>query len=551
MKKTSKLISVLLIFILSVCCFATLFGCGAKTFTEKLSSTKLPDVVPSIDDGYVDMQKFIAQSTTNDKYNVGVIECPYYEVTYSGKANGTVYSYSVPLYNQELHSFGYLEVSRDMLPVTVTLTSVYKGWTISSCRVLPQKYGIEPNVTGGKVTFTINDITSYTLVFNDPEVEFLRPYTLYVKEYEEIDVPSGYELIEYKPGIHYVDRIVNDDTKTSVKSNTFIYLHAGAYLIGKTPDLYTESHNTNSHGNEAWGGFIYSPAGGENIIVKGHGIIDLTALPLHARTPIEINSNNNLTIEGITIINSCAFTLSIRDSVNVKVKDIILMGYKTNSDGIAIINSKDVTVENCFVRSGDDLIEVKAMSKSASNSGTGGSNILFKNVQAWAVKTRCFGFIQESEMDVSGVTYEDCSVIYHDADFTMTDSFTSMGAFVVIVGDTSTISNITFKNCDAYYASKYLINVVLADNYWTYNSCTGKIKTIIFDGMKFNDWGNGIQLVNSKNTNPNAADLSDIQFNNIEVAGEKVTDFNVLLSHINFVGVADRNCISYFNGARV
>jgi len=44
----------------------------------------------------------------------------------------------------------------------------------------------------------------------------------------------------------------------------------------------------------------------------------------------------------------------------VTVKNVKLLGYRANSDGIDICNSRDVTVDGCFIRTLDDLIVVKS-----------------------------------------------------------------------------------------------------------------------------------------------------------------------------------------------
>lgn len=41
------------------------------------------------------------------------------------------------------------------------------------------------------------------------------------------------------------------------------------------------------------------------------------------------------------------------------VTNVKLLGYRANSDGIDICNSRNVTVQGCFVRTLDDLIVVK------------------------------------------------------------------------------------------------------------------------------------------------------------------------------------------------
>lgn len=529
MKKHCKFLTIFLIVVLSACCLVTGVGCGSQTFSGIAKSVELPESVPSVEDGEIELTRFIQATKHNNDVMDGLIESPYYEVTFNGV--NEVFSYATPLYcSSSLFSFGYIEATEDMFPLTITITAKGDKDSLTYAKVIPEKLGVKTTVAGGKVSFTINSFDYYTVLFDeDPDKEFVDTYTLMVREYEELEVPSGYNLIEYGPGIHYVDRIkTNAD---GIDGNTMIYLHSGAYLVCNQPDLYTEKSWIDVHGYRDWAPFIKA-SGVSNIIIKGHGVIDMSNLTLHARTPVHLTSCKNVLVEGITIINSQSFTIHIQDCVGVEVRDVILLGYRVNSDGIVPINSRDVLIENCFVKSGDDLCEVKASSGTAPTSQTGGSNITYRHCQAWAEKTRCFGFIQETEMDVDGILYEDCSALYQDAKWD-----DAMGAFLVCVGDHSTVQNVKFVNCDAYHVNGYVINLCLGDNQWTTNTtdgCRGEIHNVTFENFNFyskyleranaeNGQLTAIQLKNKKTVvESNAADFTGIVFTNIVMDGNKM-----------------------------
>ncbi len=521
MTKNKRLISLVLIVIFAFC-FLT-FGCAGATGDfgnyKPISaplSVKFPDTIKSVDSGFVNLEKFKAQSLTNDANIQGVIVCPYYTVTYN---NGEkLYSYSVPSVSSELHSFGYIEATEDMFPITVTISANY---AVNRAVVIPEKLGVMPTVESNKVTLTINSFDYYTVLFNG-KFNFDRPYTIFVREYEQIEVPDGYKLIEYEPGIHYIDRIPMPESKTMV------YLHTGAYLIAKQPSVTNEKNTTDTFGMTVWNGVFYS-VGQSDLIIKGNGVLDLSNLTWHARCPINFSSCSNILIDGITIIDSSSWTLFMADCKDMVIRDVILLGYRTNSDGIVITCCKNVLVENCFVRSGDDLIEVKATLPTAHNSQTGGSNIIFRHCQAWAEKTRCFGFIQESELDVDGVLYEDCSALYQDATW---DS--AMGTFLVIVGDGSNIKNVKFKDCDAYYVEGYVMNVSLGKNQWTITNEMGTISGISFENIKYYSYydeldtsvkNKGIRLQNTKE-NGTENDYHDISFKNLIQDGMAVSEWS-------------------------
>lgn len=513
-----------------------------KKLTAK--SIELPQNVISITKKE-ELSEFISNTKHDNGVNNGIIQSPFFNVTFN---DDKVFSYSVPLYcTQSLFSFGYIEVQKKDFPVKITITAKNGLPPLSFAKIIPLKSGITPSVKNGKVDFTVNSFGYYTVLFSeDTDKEFVNTYTLIVKERKTIKIPKGYDLIEYNAGIHYVDRITND--KNGIKSNTVIYLHSGAYVVCKQPDNKEKSF-IDGVNCKTWAPFI-NVSNAKNVIIAGSGVIDASNLSLHARTPIMINSSCKVIIDGITIINSPSWTIYVLNSKNIKIQNVIMLGYRINSDGIVPCNCKNVFVKNCFAKSGDDLFQAKAQSPAAPLTHTGGKNVYYKNCQGWAEKTRCFGFIQETEMDVNGVFFKDCSVIYHDAVWER-----AMGAFVVCVGDRSTVKNVKFTNCDAYRTEGYVINVYLGDNQWTTNKkqgCLGKIHGVKFKNIYFNsknlklkhseqDSVVAVLLKNKKTVaKSNPKDFKNIVIKNLFMDGKKV-DKNRFDRLTEYEGKIDKN----------
>lgn len=534
-RKNNAILSIVLssILILLMLCSIAMIGCAKEnkdtTKAEVGYSMKLPDIVKEVgEDSFVDYTSFTQQSLTSGANLDGIIVCPYYNVRvmYANGTKSSVFSYSVPTVNSEIHSFGYIEATADMLPLTVTIEAQYN---VSSAFVIPEKFGITPVVDDNKVSFAVKSFDDYNVLFNG-KFNFSLPYTVFVREYETIDVPHGYNLIEYKAGIHYVDYV-------DIESNTMVYLHSGAYLIAKQPDLYTEQNSINTQGNHQWKAF-FRAENKENIIIKGCGVVDFSNLDLHARHPLQMTGCTNVKVSGVTFINGPLWQMHFVDCKYVTVENVKLFGYRINSDGIAVCNSKKVRVQNCWIRSGDDLFEVKATKSSAPNSQTGGESIVFRHNQAWAEKTRSFGFIQESLMDVDGVLFEDCSSLLQVA--TMYDA---MGAFLVIVGDTSTVKNVTFKNCDSYYCQGFVMNVAVGPNFWSEGDYWGRIENITFSGISYyNDFSNydvvlAQDIVLSNNTQGVNISNKDMRANGTGQLGSSENVKNIVFENIVQDGV--------------
>lgn len=456
------------------CAFA---GCnsGEKATSYSAGSMKLPDVIESVD---LDSESsFVKYSDFKDRYLSvegspdGIIECPHYEVSVTDKngENFEVYSYSVSAVHSDVHSFGYFDCEESNFPLTVAIKT--RKHT-EKAFVIPEKFGITPKVENDVVSFTVNSFDDYNVLFNG-KFDIDLPYTLFVRKIARYSAPAGYRVVDYDgsdgiltvkshtvlnfpAGIHYVDAMI-------FESDSEVHLETGALIIAKQPDFYTEAHVTNSSGNENWQAF-FRAEGVKNVSVTGYGVVDFSELYVHARHPLNFQTSENLKVEGITITGAGAWNLLFTDCINVAVNGVKIFGYKINSDGIALCNTKNGTVENSWIRSGDDLFEVKATKGSAPLSGVGGKDIVFRHNQAWADKTRSFGFIQETEMDVSDILFEDCSSLFQAATWDE-----AMGAFLVIVGDGHEVKNVTFRNCDSYYCIGYAVNVSVGPNQWTFS----------------------------------------------------------------------------------
>lgn len=69
--------------------------------------------------------------------------------------------------------------------------------------------------------------------------------------------------------------------------------------------------------------------------------------------------SKNVKIVGISVLDPTGWTINIRNSDNVLIKDVNIISARSNGDGITIQSSSNVMIEGCFVRSSDDSIVIK------------------------------------------------------------------------------------------------------------------------------------------------------------------------------------------------
>ena len=386
---------------------------------------------------------------------------PYYTLQVNGES---VPVYATPVYIGSkggygaIHSFAVLEITGSpTLKVEATKTDKAP----SDAVVLPESRGIKATLSGKTASMTLKEIGNYTLLVDNASQE--TALTVFVRQArnEEAEIAAYKQrygenrVLVYEPGVHYVDYI------DIPLGNYVVYLRTGALLLAKHKfDITDDASEKAAYEEETVGkqgiGLSRFPFinchNKTNVTITGGGTIDFSALDWHERRGIFITQTTGLTVEGITLINAPEWTVTTYRCTDVTIRDLIIFGYKTNSDGIAICNSKQAAVTNCFARSGDDLFEVK---------GLGGvstavvDDVTFTDCVAWGGKARCFGVIGEVNLPVSNVTFRDCAILYRDA----TWDNERLGGLVVIVEEKGApVSHITFENIEIFRDEGRAIN---------------------------------------------------------------------------------------------
>ena len=335
-------------------------------------------------------------------------------------------------------------------PVRVTVTCPGQ---VSSARILPSSLGIAPVVEGRAVSFRLPVPRHVTLEVDDDWVGSLHVFANPPET--GVPAPDDPDVIYYGPGIHEVHRVVVGDGKT-------VYVAAGAVVrCGVGPG---EDHSISSYS----GLRNYAPAfelRGRNITFRGRGIIDSSACPTHARNPLMVRGQD-IAIEGVILRDSSTWTIPVRQSDRVTVRNVKLLGYRANSDGIDVCNSRDVTIEDCFIRTLDDLIVVKA------DKGAGPvRRITARRCVLWNEVAHALSVGAELRDDVDGVLFEDCDVIRDKGrEWTLR----------VYHCDAAQVANVVFRNIRIEETRK-LISLWIGKASWTRDAERGHIRGVTFE----------------------------------------------------------------------
>jgi polygalacturonase len=305
-------------------------------------------------------------------------------------------------------------------------------------------------------------------------------------------------VIYFGPGIHDITNVV-------VRDNQTVYIAGGAIvrgIIGEHEKFSISSYSGLKN---------YAPTfslRGTNITFRGRGILDGSLSTTHARNLLHVRGTD-IRLEGVILRDSSTWTIPIRQSERVRVDNLKLLGYRANSDGIDICNSRDVTVENCFIRTLDDLIVIKT------DKGQGKChNILAEKCVLWNEVAHALSVGAELREDVDDVVFRDCDII-HD--------FGREWTLRVYHCDAARISNIRFENL-CIEQSPRLISLWIDKAVWTRDAERGHVDNVLFKNIQARAAPLRVEL---KGYNE-AHLVENAQFENVTVNGRplKMADIN-------------------------
>jgi hypothetical protein len=314
---------------------------------------------------------------------------------------------------------------------------------ITSIKFLPSSSGIVPRVMGNNVAFTLSKPGQFVLEINGDTVHCLQ---IFANPWDS-DVPNANDpnVIYYGPGLHQV-------TSVKVPSGKTVYIAAGAVIYGMpgSPD-----------------GPIFKLKG-DNITLRGRGVIDASRCAWHTRC-MYTTDGQHLTIEGLVFRDPSTWAMPIANSSDVTIRNIKVLGYRGNSDGIDISGSRNVDIRDSYLRTGDDLIVVKTQIPANGES----SHITVEHCLLWNELAHSLSIGAEIRKNIQDVHFSDCDIIQDEGREWLLRVFHCDGAHV---------SNVTFQNIRIEECRR-LISLWIGKEVYTEDPEPGHIDNVTFENI--------------------------------------------------------------------
>ena len=209
---------------------------------------------------------------------------------------------------------------------------------VKSVRVAPARHGITPAIRGDRVSLQLERPTHLLI-----EIDGLQQLYLYA------DAPDAQAPSPEDPNVRYFRAgQVYEVGELRLQSNQTLYIEGGAVVRG-----------------------CVRATSATNVRIAGRGVLDGSYYRqgVDGRRSIMLEDCHDSCVEGIVMIEPSSWMLVLGACENVTVRGIKQLGEVSSSDGVDIVGSRHIRVQDCFCRNGDDCIAIKSLDLRSHGSG--------------------------------------------------------------------------------------------------------------------------------------------------------------------------------------
>lgn len=224
---------------------------------------------------------------------------------------------------------------------------------------------------------------------------------------------------------------------------------------------------------------------------------------------LTLNNSSDVFISGIILRDSPCWTVVPSRCDKVTISGVKILNYRKNSDGINSVNSRQVLVEDCFVRNYDDSIVVKATQPEARDV----EDITVRNCVVWCDWGFSLGMTYEARVaQIRGLVFRNCDVLHGMA---------CRGVLGVKNGDRAEVRDVLFEDIRIEDARVQLLELVVDKDMWSKDDRRGQIRNVTFRNVSLT----GGSFVRSNLTGFDTDHLIDrVTFENLRIHGKWISN---------------------------
>jgi len=361
--------------------------------------------------------------------------------------------YQRSLSQTEVASFAYFDFKGEVE------IKIHSNERIKKLDIRPKEFNIRSIVEDSLITIKLSRPCQFTIEING----YHKALHVFANPVEDFNIDKEDSKVHYfGPGVHEAGII-------HLKSNETVFIDGGAIVYG-----VIEAENA------------------QNIKIIGRGILDASKIKRNgAPNMITLKNVKHAYVGGIILRDPHEWTVVPTNCDSVIFDNIKMIGlWRYNSDGIDIVNCKNITIKNTFIRSFDDNIVIRGMKVSDVEPYNIINNIIVDSCVLWNDWGRALEIGASTVADtIKDIWFSNCYIPH----------FTAV-AMDIQNCDRGYVKNIHYNNIfieDPISDSLTLGQTPISTNAW------GKIIVLgIYDSFYANDTVRG--------------DISDVYFNGIK-----------------------------------
>lgn len=435
----------------------------------------------------------------------------------------TVYEVKVDMHEVRKASLAYFDMKG---PVEVEINCKYTF--VQSIIVRPLSLDIIPNHNNDRITFRLEQPSPLSIEINDERFRnlhlFANPPELNAPGMNDANVhvvkpgihriewlETEADILYFAPGVHYIE-----ETIVRVPSGKTIYIDGGAAIVGS---------------------FVCDQV--RDVAIRGRGMIYLADFHRFAAfRGIRIMNSEQISIEGVMIIDVPHYSVYIGGSKHVNIKGLKSFSTRGWSDGIDIMSSSDIDIDGVFMRNSDDCIAIYG-----SRWGYRGDSrrIRVRNSVLWAdvAHPLMIGIHGDHHADgdiIEDIRFENIDILEHHE-----PQPNYWGAMTINAGDGNTVRNVVYDGIRVESIEQgQLFDLRVVQNK-DYNPIPGRrIEHIKFRNI---DYAGGITNPSRIHGFDSERVIDGVVFENVRIGGKLIDstehsslDINEFTCNITFIG---------------
>ena len=443
-----------------------------------------------------------------------------------------------------------------------SLSTTQKVWfrvshpTAKTLAISPERRGVEATMVDGKAVFSVEGGAKLMIV---PDGDVVRTLSLLVDDDSKhlLNMRRFDHIIRFKRGYHTAAN--NPHIKlneygapvlTIREDNTMVVLEEGAHLCAAIDIRGAKGARISGRG------FI-------NLLDRCYGADKnfegelVGAFRENVVPAIYVHENaSNVLVQDITIITDFR-CIAARNADGIHVENVKMFSSAQNGDGVNVINTQHLRVNNSYIHSQDDCFcgynncdSIRFLWDDEKYiKGLPTSDLVLTNSVVW---TNCRPFVfgghatgaKNPRCIMEDIRVENCEIIgmanslHYEDDFTFkrynTRTFWS-GMMRILSQSEQIVRNITFRNIDVEWTKGYNgqpIHIAVRDNSKTsYKESQGyRIENILFENISFRNLNSVVMPIYMKAPSDiEGYGIYNVKFNNVTFDGKPHTDVGLTL----------------------